>query len=67
MPRHLSTATHRAAIRRATMPTSPRGRVAYTPRRDGARIAYAALARWDDQYAEDDPGNSPEWEREFQA
>ena len=65
---HLSTATHRAALARSLRETTgPRGSHAYSARKAGAARAYAALARWDEMYADDDPGNSPEWDAELAA
>jgi hypothetical protein len=64
---HASTATHRRTVARINAPTTSRGRVAYSARTDGARLAHRALAQWDAQYADDDPGNSAEWDAEYAA
>jgi hypothetical protein len=63
--KHLSTVTHRRTVAASARETTPAGRHAYSARKAAARTAYQSLARWDDQYADADPGNSPEWNREY--
>lgn len=54
---HDSTQLHRNALR------GPRP----APLRGVVPTGLTALRRWDDQYADRDPGNSPEWDRAMEA
>lgn len=48
--RHRTGADHRAAM--SGIRPTPHGAHSYSPRREAARQAYNALARWDEQYDE---------------